>query len=105
MTRYFPGTDIVYKMSVSNNGVLSPPATIAFQYKIGHQGVWIPVTPANPSTGVYTATVNPAYGGAIFWQWKTTGPNLVDEGMDYCTHSEFNYNWPTWGNYDYGFIR
>ena len=101
MTRYYPGTDIVYKQTITNNGVLSPPASIAFQYKIGRWGNWISVTPVNVSTGVYTATVNPAYGGTLYWQWKTTGPNFVDEGYDRVIGSEFNtYDMPNF-IYDY----
>lgn len=105
MTRRYPGTDIVYRFSVYNNGVLSTPASIAFQYKIGSDGAWTAATPVEQETGVYTATVNPSYGGALFWQWKTTGPNYAEEGMDYITPSRFdNSDWP-WGHYDYGWSR
>ena len=102
MTRYYPGTDIIYQQTITNNGVLATPTTIVFQYKISRVGDWIQVTPAIVSTGVYTATVNPTYGGTLFWQWKTTGPNFVAEGYDYVTKSEFNnYDLPNF-IYDYG---
>ncbi len=102
MTRYYPGSDIVYQTTITNNGAVADPTTIAFQYKLGRWGNWTSVTPVKVSTGLYTATVNPTYGGSLYWQWKTTGPNFVDEGYDYVTPSEFNtYDAPI-TNYDYG---
>ena len=100
MTRYYPGTDIVYNFQVYNTGILSTPTTAAFQYKIGRDGAWTSVTPVAVSTGVYTATVNPTFGGALFWRWKTTGPAYAEEGMDMIENSEFD---TTGYQYDYGF--
>lgn len=100
MTQYYPGTDIVYRFEVYNNGVLTTPPTATFQYKIGRCGAWTSVTPVEQSTGIYTATVNPTYGGALYWQWKTTAPNYAEEGMDLIESSQFD---TTGYGYDYGF--
>jgi hypothetical protein len=101
MTKYYPGTQITYGTTVTNNGVLATPATIAFQYKESSWGGWTSVTPNLISTGVYTANVTPTLGGALFWQWKTTGPAVVQEGMTYIEPSAFSSN--GFYGYDYGF--
>ena len=103
MSKWYVGQDRVFTFTLENNLTLTDPTTIAFQYKEGKLGAWTSVTPVKISTGKYTATVNPQYGGGIFWQWKTTTPNFAREGMDYCQPSQFATNFPPYGNYDYGF--
>ena len=105
MTRYYPNTDIIYRNEVRVAGVLTDATTITFQYKLGKWGAWTSVTPLHPSTGVYTATVTPSYGGALFWQWKTTGPNASEEGMTYVEPSEFDDQSYPYRHYDYGWVR
>jgi hypothetical protein len=104
MTKYYPGTAITYTAPIYNNGVLATPTTITFQYKEGRDGAWTSVTPATSTTGIYTATVTPLYGGALYWQWKTTGPAIVSEGFTLIEKSEFSYYDAPPINYDYGRI-
>ena len=105
MTKWFVGEDRNFTFTLKNNGAITDPLTIAFQYKEGTNGAWVTVAPVKVSSGIYTATVNPQWGGGVFWQWKTTTPNFVQEGMDYCQPSQFNLSLPNYGNYDYGFVR
>jgi hypothetical protein len=102
MTKYWPNTQITYRTTVKNNGVLAGPTTITFQYKIGRWGTWTSVTPATISTGIYTASVTPTYGGPLYWQWRTTGPAVQEEGMTLIECSEFDTTGYGY-NYDYGF--
>lgn len=102
MTRYWPNTQITYQTTVRNNGALATPTTITFQYKIGRWGAWTSATPAALSTGVYAVYITPTYGGPLYWQWKTTGPAVQEEGMTMIEGSEFDTTGYGY-QYDYGF--
>ena len=104
MTRRYVGTDLEYQTQVLMGITLTTPASITFQYKYGKFGQWNSVTPSAISTGIYKATVNPTMGGALFWMWKSTTPNITEEGMTYIQPSEFT-NENLYTNYDYGFLR
>ena len=102
MTRYWPNTQITFQTTVKNNGVLATPTTISFQYKICRWGQWLSATPSALSTGIYTVSVTPTYGGPLYWKWQTTGPAVQEEGMNMIEGSQFD----TTGMgylYDYGF--
>lgn len=102
MTRYWPNTEITFRTTVHNNGVLATPATISFQWKICSWGEWHSETPATTVVGIYTALVTPTYGGPLYWQWKTTGPAVQEEGMQMIEGSQFDTTGYGY-QYDYGF--
>jgi hypothetical protein len=105
MTRRYTGTDLTFRIEVKQGTSYITPTSISFQYKYGSTGSWLTATPTAVSTGIYEAVVSPDYGGAIFHRWKTTSPNLSEEGMTYIQPSQFSqYDYPP-STYDYGFVR
>lgn len=101
MTKYWPNTQMTFRTQVQNNGVLVTPTTITFRWKICRDGAWNTETPAAISTGIYEAYPTPTFGGPLYWQWKTTGPAVSEEGMVLIEGSQFDNTGWGW-QYDYG---
>lgn len=54
-------------------GESTDPTTVTFTYRIGPDGADTDLTPANPATGQYTATVTPDKPGVLYGTFKGTG--------------------------------
>lgn len=101
MTKYWPNTQLTLRTTVTNNGALADPATIEFRWKLFRDGQWNSVTPVEVSTGIFEASFTPTFGGPLYWQWKTTGPAVSEEGHFLVEGSQFDNTGQGWCS-DYG---
>ena len=84
MAFIMPGSEVVLDFSVYNsNDALADAASVEFWWKIGRLGAKNITTPSHVGTGLYQASITPDQGGTIFWRFKATTPNSVQEGQFY----------------------
>lgn len=88
--RRYVGSEVNLTINVKNlSATLTDAATIKFNWKSGLLGPSNSVTPANTSTGVYTASFTPQKEGTVYFRIVTTSPDAAYEGALAIADSRF----------------
>ena len=76
MPRYYEGDNVTVEFEVTENGLLTDPATVSAEYREGRQGDIFPLTPNRDGVGLYSVVVPITKGGVAYHvKAVTTGPD------------------------------